>query len=191
MKNQTHYIFAVAVMNIYLSIVIHDILTLWIYFLLSFPLGFLSLLPNYIDMNLGYSPRYERIDLDQRFILTQYRHPLSHSPLTILYFLPLIYIGDGSNISLFSWLLLISWSSHLILDVFSTPGIPLGIKSLYLNHPVKHYVWKEPSNGRYFSLSRWNKNERKTNSFIFKIGLFFITLNLARIILNTLEGIFR
>jgi len=191
MKNQTHFIFAVALMNTFLSSFIYDILELWFYLLLSFPLGFLSLLPNYLDMNLGYSPKFERINLNQRFILTQYRHPLSHSPLTILYFLPLIYISEGTNIYVLSWLALISWSSHLILDSFSTPGIPLGKKSIYSNHPVKHYIWKEPSNGRYFSLTKWIKNENKTNSLFFKVGLFLIILNFASLILNALEGAIR
>ncbi|WP_455463238.1 hypothetical protein [Candidatus Hodarchaeum mangrovi] len=189
MKNQTHLTFAVALMNIFLSTFIHDTIELWFYFLLSYPLGFLSLVPNYLDMNLGFSPKFERINLSQRFTLTQYRHPLSHSPLTVLYFLPLIYITEGSDFSVLIWLALISWISHLILDAFSAPGIPLGKTSIFSNHPVKHYVWKEFSNGRYFSLSKWNKNENRTNSFFFRGGLFLIALNLSSLILITLEGI--
>jgi hypothetical protein len=126
--------------------------------------------------------------------LSRNRHPLTHSPWTILYFLPLFYLtGKLGNLPLqiIVDLMTISWVSHLILDSLNPGGIPVGSKSVFNNHPVKHYQFQSeiPNKIRKIRIARIPFNSLKANRNVSYLGLFIFCLNLATNIINLFRGL--
>ena len=180
MKNSTHYFFGVGLLNLFYLIYIKDPVLAWLFLVLSFPLGAFSVLPNLLDAyttNLQYD----------RGLKCRVRHPLTHSPWTLGYFVPFYYIVEMSSDPVFLitiFTLALGWFSHLFLDAFNPEGIPLGKKPIYLPHPVKHYSWQNRSKTRTLSLARIPFNDLKRNTTFSRFGLFLIALNLADLLHN-------
>jgi hypothetical protein len=182
MKNSTHYFFSVGLLNLFILLLIEDPALAWFFLVLSFPLGGFSIIPNLLDKYVANWHNGE-VQLKPRV-----RHPLSHSPWTLGYFIPCYYFVD----SLFSdpvllltiFILALIWFSHLFLDSLNPEGIPLGKKPIYLPHPVKHYSWQKRSNTRILRLARIPFNDLKRNATFSRFGVFFIALNLADLLHN-------
>lgn len=182
MKNSTHYLFAVGILNLYTFILIKDPLLAWLFLFLSFPLSGISLIPNLLDSYTTANLKYEGVQLKHRA-----RHPLTHSPWTLGYFLPFYYIIEmfSDPILLITvFVLVLGWFSHLFLDVLNPEGIPLGKEPIFLPHPVKHYSWRKPTNTRTFRLARIPFNDLKRNTMFSRFGLFLLALNMADLIHN-------
>ena len=187
MKNLTHYLFALGLTNIYLLVERgHDPIISGMSVVLSLLCSFMSLVPNFLDEYVSIRYEYEGVKLPR------YRHPLSHSPLTIAYFLPLIYLGEVTDLifaQILSSLLTISWLSHLFLDSLNPGGIPIGRGAIFTNHPIKHYQFMI-NNRKYkrLRLARIPFNDIRANRNFGYIGLFLFSLNLANIFLTFLRG---
>jgi membrane-bound metal-dependent hydrolase YbcI (DUF457 family) len=188
MKNITHYFFSIGLLNLFGLIFIKDPIFSWLYIFLSFVLSGTSLIPNWLDKYTGTKKEYEGVQL------RRHRHPSTHSPWTIGYFLPTIYIGNKiSNpiITLIIFSLIISWVSHFLLDAFNPEGIPLGRNSTVSNHSVKHYLWIKPNNKtNKLVFARKEFNDQGVNKIISRIGLFLFTLNFSNLLLNHMNVIF-
>ncbi|MFX0170604.1 MAG: metal-dependent hydrolase [Candidatus Hodarchaeota archaeon] len=187
MKNITHYLFSIGLLNLVGLIFIKDPLFSWVYIFLSFVLSGFSLLPNWLDKFTGTKRQYEGVQL------RRHRHPSTHSPWTIGYFIPPILIGNKISNPLFEIIILsitISWLSHFLLDALNPEGIPLGLKSTVSNHSVKHYLWLKPSQTRKVVFARNKFNDLKVNKFISCIGLFLFSLNFSNLLLNHTNVIF-
>ncbi|MFX1506075.1 MAG: hypothetical protein ACFFDC_08165 [Promethearchaeota archaeon] len=183
MKNSTHYLFAVGFLNLFTLVLIKDPELAWLFLGLSFPLGSFSLVPNLLDKYTVANWQYGGVQLKPRV-----RHPLTHSPWTLGYFLPCYYLIDSffSNPALLMTIFTLSlaWFSHLFLDSLNPEGIPLGKQPIYLPHPVKHYSWQKRSKTRNLRLARIPFNDLKRNTTFSRFGVFFIALNLADLLLN-------
>ena len=172
--------------NLYLLVTIPDPIISRISIILSLFCSFVSLLPNLLDQQVSIKYEYEGVKLPR------YRHPLSHSPLTIIYFLPFIYLGEVTDvlfIQILASLMTISWFSHLFLDMLNPGGIPIGRGAIFNNHPIKHYQFL--INGEKYKrlrLARIPFNDIKANRNIGYIGLFLFSMNLATILLTFLRG---
>ena len=147
---------------------------------LSLIAGCFSWAPNIIDRYI--SAQFE----NEGVILTRNRHPLSHSPWTMLYFLPFLYLAQKSQNTLLEILislLALSWISHLLLDSMNPGGIPLGTQTIFSNHPVKHYRfhWLSSKKQRSFHIARIPYNDIPVNRKLGQIGLFFFSMNIARV----------
>jgi hypothetical protein len=180
MKNSTHYLFAVGLLNLFILICIKDPVLAWLFLGLSFPLGAFSVVPNLLDI-------YITTKQCEKGLRYRIRHPLSHSPWTLLYFVPLYYIVELFSNPMFliaNITLALGWLSHLFLDTLNPEGIPLGKKPIYLPHPVKHYSWQKRSKTRTLSLARIPFNDLKMNTTFSRFGLFLIALNLADLLHN-------
>ncbi|MHA2243995.1 MAG: hypothetical protein ACXADY_03420 [Candidatus Hodarchaeales archaeon] len=186
MKNSTHYFLSVGMFNLYTLIFITDPLLVWFSFMFSFPLSGISLVPNFLDSYTAANLKYEGVQLKNRSSI-QYRHPLTHSPWTLGYFIPFFYIVEitSNPILLAAFFAIITgWFSHLFLDSLNPEGIPLGIKPVYSPHPVKHYSWRQPTNTRTLRLARIPFNSLKANKVFSRIGLFLLAMNIADLVLN-------
>ncbi|UCG03408.1 MAG: metal-dependent hydrolase [Candidatus Heimdallarchaeota archaeon] len=187
MKNSTHYLFAVGLLNLYVLIFIRDPLLAWVFFILSFPLSGVSLLPNLLDSYTAADLKFEGVQLHR------VRHPLTHSPWTLGYFLPLYYIGEQFSNQFFIFMvfvLVLGWLSHLLLDTLNPEGIPLGKQPIFLPHPVKHYSFqRKRTNTRVLRLARIPFNDLKRNATFSRCGLLFLALNMADLIYNHLQVI--
>jgi len=143
-------------------------------------------MPNFLDQHV--STKYENEGVQ----LPRYRHPLSHSPWTIAYFFPLLYLGEVTNIILIqiiASLMTISWLSHLILDLLNPGGIPIGKGAIFNNHPIKHYQFTiNCGNYKRLRLARIPFNDIKANRNFGYFGLFLFSLNLASVFLTFLGG---
>ncbi|MFX1515752.1 MAG: metal-dependent hydrolase [Promethearchaeota archaeon] len=181
MKNSTHYLFGLGLLNLFILIFIKDSILAWLFLALSFPLGAFSVIPNILDtytINLQY----------ERALKNRIRHPLTHSPWTLPgYFFPLFYIVDIFSdplLTIIIYMLALGWFSHLFLDCFNPEGIPLGKKPIYSPHPVKHYSWQTRNTTKTLSLARIPFNDPKRNATFSRFGLFLIALNLADLLHN-------
>ena len=194
MKNSTHYLFSVGLLNLFTLLFIQDQLLAWYCFGLSFPLSGISLIPNLLDSYSGANLKYEGVQLKKHRSTNQYRHPLSHSPWTLSYFLPLFYITERIPNPIFlatAVAFFLGWFSHLLLDAFNPEGIPLGRKPVFSPHPVKHYSWQQPNNARTLRFARIPFNDPKANTVLSRLGLFLLALNLSDLILNHFQVIFQ
>ncbi|MFX0206339.1 MAG: metal-dependent hydrolase [Candidatus Hodarchaeota archaeon] len=183
MKNSTHYLFGVGLLNLFALVLIKDPELAWLFLGLSFPLGSFSLVPNLLDKYTAANWQYGRIQLKPRV-----RHPLTHSPWTLGYFFPCYYLIDSffsdPALLLTIFTLSLAWFSHLFLDSLNPEGIPLGKQPIYLPHPVKHYSWQKRSKTRNLRLARIPFNDLERNTTFSRFGVFFIALNLADLLLN-------
>ena len=182
MKNSTHYLFAVGILNLFTLLLIKDPGLAWLFLGLSFPLGIFSLIPNLLDKyTANWQDRGTQLKL-------RVRHPLTHSPWTLGYFFPCYYFIDSfaSDPVLLLTIIALSlaWFSHIFLDSLNPEGIPLGKQPIYLPHPVKHYSWQKHSKTRNLRLARIPFNDLKRNTTFSRFGVFFITLNLADLLIN-------
>lgn len=186
MKNLTHYLFSLGLTNLYLLVTIPDPIISRISIILSLFCSFVSLLPNLLDQQVSIKYEYEGVKLPR------YRHPLSHSPLTIIYFLPFMYLGEVTDvlfIQILASLMTISWFSHLFLDMLNPGGIPIGKGAIFNNHPIKHYQFLINSKKyKRLRLARIPFNDLKANRNIGYVGLFLFSMNLATIFLTYLRG---
>jgi len=184
-KNTTHYLFSLGLTNLYLLYEpkLEPSIS-GISIILSLICSFMSLLPNYIDNFVSISMGVQ---------LPRYRHPLSHSPWTIVYFLPLLYLSEAIDvriIQILASLLTISWCSHLFLDILNPGGIPIGKKPIFNNHPIKHYQFlTNEYKHRRIRLARIPFNDIRANRNIGYIGLFLFSLNITTLFLSFLGGI--
>ncbi|MFX1283122.1 MAG: hypothetical protein ACFFB5_05680 [Promethearchaeota archaeon] len=189
MKNSTHYLFSVGLLNLYALYLISDPLLAWFCLGLSFPLSGISFIPNFLDSYTAASFQYEGVQFKHRAAI-QYRHPLTHSPWTLGYFVPGFYIAEKTSEPVFIIIvsaLFLGWCSHLFLDALNPEGIPLGKTPVYTPHPVKHYSWRQPTKARTFRLARIPFNHFKANLVLSRIGLLFLALNVADLVLNHLN----
>lgn len=72
------------------------------------------------------------------------RHPLTHAPWTVFYFIAIAVLLPAEE--LISFLLLqitAAWMSHLILDSLNPTGIPMFLKPALENADAKHYSLKK------------------------------------------------
>lgn len=99
--------------------------------------SFFSLLPNVLDP-------YFCKDRKTHTCLERCRHPVTHSPLIFLllsFILSLIPL-DFTEYRLFIWFFVVSYGSHLFLDIFSHEGLPLLFRpSLFLQDHAKNYLF--------------------------------------------------
>ena len=186
MKKSTHYLFSLGLTNLYGFLAIHDLFYSWIVIIFSIFCGFWSITPNFLDHRMI-------VKSDNMVLIDRNRHPLTHSPWTTLYFLPFSYLaGKLSLIALqiIIDLLIISWVSHLILDSLNPGGLPLGRKSVFSNHPVKHYQYKNdnPNKIRSLRLARIPFNDQKANHNLSYVGLFLFSLNLTSNVIYSILG---
>ncbi len=191
MKNNTHFFLTVGVLNLYTLIFITDPFLSWFSLLLSFPLSCFSLVPNFLDSYTATNFKYQSVQLKNHSGI-QYRHPLTHSPWTLGYFVPLYYIVEiiSEPILLVSVSgIVLGWFLHLFLDTLNPEGIPLGKKPVYSPHPVKHYSWRQPTNTRVLRLARIPFNNLKANMVLSRLGLFLLAMNITDLILNHLQVI--
>ncbi len=193
MKNSTHYFLAIGLLNLYTLIFIKDPILSWLFFGLSFPLSGISLVPNLLDIYTGANLKYEGVQLKKHRSTLQYRHPLTHSPWTIGYFIPLFYIVGKIHelIPLIAVsVLCLGWFSHLFLDALTPEGIPLGRKPVFSPHPVKHYSWQQSNDTRTLRFARIPFNNLKANTLLSRLGLFLLAMNIADLVLNNPQVIF-
>jgi hypothetical protein len=186
-KNSTHYFFSLGLSNLYLlNNQGNDPIISRISVVLSLFCSIVSILPNFLDQQVSIKYEYEGVQLPR------YRHPLSHSPWTVFYFFPLLYLGEVTGvifIQIVAVLLVISWLSHLFLDLLNPGGIPIGKGAIFNNHPLKHYQFMLTSRKhRRLRLARIPFNDVKANRNFGYIGLFLFSLNLATIFLTFLRG---
>lgn len=187
MKNTTHYLFSLGLTNLYLLIEWgYDPILSRMLLVLSLLCSFISLMPNFLDQHVSTKYEYDGVQLPR------YRHPLSHSPWTIAYFFPFLYLGEVTNmffIQIIASLMTISWLSHLFLDLLNPGGIPIGKGAIFNNHSIKHYQFMI-NNGNYkrLRLARIPFNDIKANRNFSYFGLFLFSLNLATIFLTFLCG---
>ncbi|MFX0205943.1 MAG: hypothetical protein ACFFDT_08140 [Candidatus Hodarchaeota archaeon] len=187
MKNTTHYLFSMGLLNLIGLIFIKNPLLSWLHIFLTFFLSGISLIPNWLDKYTSTKTEYEGVQL------RRHRHPSTHSPWTIGYFLPPILIGNkiaNPMISIIIFSLTVSWVSHFLLDTLNPEGIPLGLKSTVSNHSVKHYLWLKPSQTRKIVFARKEFNDPKVNRIISRISLFLFALNFSNLFLNHMNIIF-
>jgi hypothetical protein len=184
-KNSTHYLFSLGIANFYGMFLINNFLFSLLIIPLSLIVSCFSWVPNIIDRYI--SAQFE----NEGVILTRNRHPLSHSPWTLLYFLPFLYLAQKSQNMLLEFiisLLALSWGSHLVLDSLNPGGLPLGTQPIFNNHPVKHYKfhWYQPKGQRNFRIARIPYNDVTLNRKLGRLGLFFFSMNIARLSLYIL-----
>lgn len=185
MKTRTHYLVAVGALHGFIVWQMGSIgvETAWMYSIWSFGLALLALLPNYIDRIVGPSWTHNGV------LLGRYRHPLSHSPWTLGYFIPLTYLADVFHVPHFSFLVLgagISWASHLLLDAWNPEGIPLGTQATITNHPVRHYRWTQNNDVRKLRIGRVAFNDLEANIRLSRMGILGIMTNLILLVLMSL-----
>ncbi|MHA2074435.1 MAG: hypothetical protein ACW97X_07435 [Candidatus Hodarchaeales archaeon] len=147
----------------------------------------MSLLPNFLDNFAGANFSYGGVQFVKHRHVRRYRHPLVHSPYTVCYFLPLIFLRDKvSNpfLDILVFSLLLSWTSHIFLDSLNPEGIPVGRKPIYSNHLSKHYKWDLLEDVHSFRMARIPFNSLKANKTLSRLGLFFLTMNLANMVIN-------
>lgn len=193
MKNQTHYLFSLGLIHFYILISISDPNLSWLLSFSSIPIAGISLFPNLLDCIPGTTTMHQGVQLEKHRFSRRYRHALTHSPWTMAYFLPFISLVKFFQNSFYQAALIgsiLSWFSHLALDVFNSDGIPLGWSSIYSNHPVKHYAWPKANNQRILRFARVTFDHPKVNSRVMNIGVFLFSLNLADLLTNHLQVIF-
>ncbi|MHA1978271.1 MAG: hypothetical protein ACW98I_15300 [Candidatus Hodarchaeales archaeon] len=154
----------------------------WMILILSIITSFVGLVPNIIDRYIYV--QYE----NEGVIIARNRHPLTHSPWTVLYFLPLLYLSQKSHVPLFEGIIslfAISWVSHLLLDSLNPGGLPLGRQPVFSNHPIKHYMfnWTFPQKTRRLSIAKIPFNDSRANKNFGYIGIFIFSLNVTRMCL--------
>jgi len=140
MKDNTHYWFSVVILLVATAdssrVTIFDKIVFFIAVLLC---SFIALIPNYLE-NLFCSERC--------------RHPATHHPIIpvlIVFGILLTPITkiDLESLQLFAKIFILSYGSHLFLDVFTEEGIPLSITpTLFLQDPTKHYTFNDKTKSR-------------------------------------------
>lgn len=148
MKNTTHYYFAVAI--ILIDIWFLNPLSTLEKLLLSpvvIGAGSLTLLPNKLE-------NWFCIDRKTRTCTDRCRHPLTHHPGLVLV---LIWIFEMIPIlpqyyqlyHLLTRMILLSFSSHLILDLLTPEGLPLGLTpTLFCQDEMKNYSFNDTTRPR-------------------------------------------
>jgi len=184
LKELTHVLFAMGLLNLAILLFVQNPSQAWILTLCSPLLSIISVVPNKLDSLLGFG---DFNSIPDRTI-TKYRYPLSHSPYTLGYFLPLLYIAEYLNIPIFEKLVvltIISWMSHLALDALTDNGIPLGKSAVIQNHPMKHYHWIQTSRTHKLKLDYLKGvNPEKINRKFSRIGVFLLSVNIFDLLLN-------
>ena len=185
MKTSTHYSFSLGLTNLFLLLEQRfDPSLLGLSVIFSLICSFMSVLPNYMD---------KRVSISAGAKLQRNRHPLTHSPWTVLYFLPFLYLSevvDAAIIQIIVSLSTISWCSHLLLDLLNPGGIPIGKKPVFNNHPIKHYHLRI-NNKKYkrIQLACIPFNDIRVNRNLSYIGLFLFSMNLTTTFFAVLGGI--
>ena len=187
LRKNTHYFFSLGLSNLYGLFVINDLIYSWFLIIISIVTSFISWIPNFLD-------HYMVVEGNNTSLLSRNRHPLTHSPLTTLYFLPLLYLtGKLGNLPLqiIADLITISWVSHFLLDSLNPGGIPIGRKSVFSNHSVKHYQFQSdiPRKNRRIRIAKIPFNSLKANRNLSYMGLFIFSLNIATSITKLLRGL--
>ncbi len=107
-------------------------------------LSFISVFPNILD-------KYFCTDQKMKTCAERCRHPLTHNPI-ILLFLFLVFLGVNTENQIFCLLvrgIFLSIGSHLILDIFSEEGIPIGFTStLFSQDRRKNYLFNQHTRPR-------------------------------------------
>jgi len=157
--------------------------------------------PNWYDSQIS-------IDRATGIKLSRMRHPLSHNPFIVqVYFFLLLSIRSaiGEIIGHDFYLMAVSialivWDSHLLLDIFTIEGIPLGLRSAISQNPHKNYSLEYfGKKSGTFSLGTKSSESEDLNKTINLISILIIVFYLfdllieatndPQIILNTNQQI--
>jgi hypothetical protein len=148
MKNSTHYYFAVAI--ILVDIVLFNPLSMFEkLFTLPFVIlaGYVALVPNKLE-------RWLCIDRKTHTCTERCRHPLTHHPIIVfilLWLFSLISITPQyvSMYQLLTRIILLAYGSHLVLDVLTPEGLPLGrTPTLFYQDHTKNYTFNITTKSR-------------------------------------------
>ena len=195
MKNATHFYFAVAIIltDLWLLNSI-SLLEKAILIPVVIGAGSLSLLPNKLEAWLC-------IDQKTHTCADRCRHPLTHHPGILLGF---IWLFDILPVlpqyyhlyHLLTRMILLSFSSHLILDLLTPEGLPLGrTPTLFCQDEMKNYSFNDTTRPRLrlrlFQgiVSRDSSNVNRKITFISKLVLLVYSVGLGLGILSDPEMI--
>ena len=181
MQNLTHFWFAFACILSYNVIFNHFLLTEqllllpWIVFF-----SFISLCLNFFD-------KYFCLHRKTRTCIDRCRHPATHSPFTLfllvitLRFFTISFSWPNFIIEAFT----LAIGSHLLLDILSQEGIPLGFTpTLFVQDSTKNYVFNDHSKPRmklHLPSNIFSRDNWETNHYISlgsKIIILFLYLQL-------------
>lgn len=148
--------------------------------------------PNWFDSKLS-------IDGATGVKLPRMRHPLSHNPFVVqLYFILLFSIGSVAEglmgIEFYSMvvsIVMIVWDSHLLLDLFTIEGIPLGLRPAITQNPHKNYAFEDLSKkSGVFSLSKRSSESDDLNRGAILISTVIIVFYLINLFVElTTKGV--
>lgn len=186
MKNSTHYYFAVTVMLgdilLFNPLSVFEKLLIIPYVVLG---GILALVPNKLE-------KWLCIDRTTAICTDRCRHPLTHHPIIVVVLLwvfstiPIIpsYVRIYQ---LLTRLVLLAYGSHLILDMMTPEGLPLGLTpTLFCQDHMKNYVFNDPDRPRkrlrIYHISRdssnFNQKLTLTSKLIFLVYCFILIIEL-------------
>ena len=166
MRNTTHYFFSLAVIfieGLFISRI--SVTELIILFPLAFLVSVSGIAPNLLDS-------FFCLDRNMKTCTERCRHPLTHHPAT---FLTLVLILSLINIEttyyglyfLLTKTFLLSYGSHLLLDMMSYEGIPIGTTpTLFCQDQSKNYRFNEitkPRKRLLIPIMKFSRVSRVTN----------------------------
>ena len=140
MKDNTHYWFSVVILLVATADTSHvTIFDKFVFFIAVLLCSFIALIPN---------------SLENLFCSERCRHPATHHPIIpVLMVLGILLTPitkiDLDSLQLFVKIFVLSYGSHLFLDVFTKEGIPLSITpTLFLQDQTKHYTFNDKTKPR-------------------------------------------
>ena len=181
MYNSTHYWFSFTSILGYILLLSHLSVTEQILLILWIPIiSFISLIPNIFD-------KYFCKDYETQTCVERCRHPITHSPYTFFMLILILTLVNNSSTSykFIANAIIIAWGTHLLLDMFSQEGIPLGfVPTLFTQDPTKNYVFNESTRPRmrlHVPTKRIIRDDSTTNKHIrllCKIAVFYLCVQL-------------
>jgi len=143
MDNSTHYWFSFAL--IILNTVLMTQRSLYeqiLILIIVIPLNLISIVPNVLD-------KFFCVDRKTRICTERCRHPITHHPMLFILLIAFLSVIDVSSQYYFlyhilSEIILLSFGSHLVLDMVSKEGIPLSFSpTLFSQDQSKNYGCNE------------------------------------------------
>ncbi len=148
MRNLTHYYFSIAVIlieGIFISQV--SVVEQIILLPLAFFVSLVAIAPNKLD-------KFFCLDRKTKTCTERCRHPITHHPAAFFVLVALLsYITIGTSYYGLYFLLtktfLLSYGSHLLLDMLNSEGIPIGtIPTLFCQDQTKNYRFNDTTKPR-------------------------------------------
>jgi len=173
MQLKTHFWVGFA-LSVYISYFLQPSLIPKIFWFVLAPcFGFVAIAPDFLDNLCHYSNRYDTCHYSNH-----YRHPLTHSPWTVSYFVALSLLLPAEPIFMFFTLHLgIAWCSHLFLDALNPTGLPLLLSPALSNAEAKYYSHKRINHQtKRLVLGNVNYNNTKWNHGFYYSSLLAIIL---------------